>query len=197
MPRRWPGSCRPCPRRSGRSCRASSSVRAWSTGRIGCAPTRRHSPRSSASSRRTCSTRSCRPAGAWRRRRSRSRTAGSRPASSASAGVHGPAGARPVRHRAAVRRGRPGRLLFVEENIRESAHLGVPLGPFRTWIALHETTHAFEFEAHPWLRPYLASRLERQLTCSGVTCVGSARRRCVGLAARYAVRAAGSTGWSG
>ena len=28
--------------------------------------------------------------------------------------------------------------------------------PFRTWIALHETTHAFEFEAHPWLRPYLA-----------------------------------------
>jgi len=35
---------------------------------------------------------------------------------------------------------------------------------FRTWIALHETTHAFEFEAHPWLRPYLAERLERQLT---------------------------------
>ena len=35
---------------------------------------------------------------------------------------------------------------------------------FRTWIALHETTHAFEFEAHPWLRPYLAGRLERQLT---------------------------------
>ena len=32
----------------------------------------------------------------------------------------------------------------------------MPLGPFRTWIALHETTHAFEFEAHPWLRPYLA-----------------------------------------
>jgi len=59
----------------------------------------------------------------------------------------------------------PGRLLFVEENIRATASsLGVPLGPFRTWIALHETTHAFEFEAHPWLRPYLASRLERQLT---------------------------------
>jgi coenzyme F420 biosynthesis associated uncharacterized protein len=62
----------------------------------------------------------------------------------------------------------PGRLLFVEENIRETARsLGVPLGPFRTWIALHETTHAFEFEAHPWLRPYLASRLERQLTLFG------------------------------
>ncbi|MEX2011893.1 MAG: zinc-dependent metalloprotease [Chloroflexota bacterium] len=57
-----------------------------------------------------------------------------------------------------------GRLLFVEENIRATAGaLQVPLGPFRTWIALHETTHAFEFEAHPWLRPYIAERLERQL----------------------------------
>ncbi len=59
---------------------------------------------------------------------------------------------------------RPGQLLFVEENIRQVARsLAVPLDPFRTWIALHETTHAFEFEAHPWLRPYLAERLERQL----------------------------------
>jgi coenzyme F420 biosynthesis associated uncharacterized protein len=57
-----------------------------------------------------------------------------------------------------------GRLLFVEENIRMTGRgLGVPLGPFRTWIALHEATHAFEFEAHPWLRPYLSDRLERQL----------------------------------
>ena len=59
----------------------------------------------------------------------------------------------------------PGRLLFVEENIRATAAaMDVPLEPFRTWIALHETTHAFEFEAHPWLRPYLASRLERQVS---------------------------------
>ncbi|MGZ6339357.1 MAG: zinc-dependent metalloprotease [Candidatus Limnocylindrales bacterium] len=58
----------------------------------------------------------------------------------------------------------PGRLLFVEENVRATARsLDVPIGPFRTWIALHETTHAFEFEAHPWLRPYLAGRLEQQL----------------------------------
>jgi coenzyme F420 biosynthesis associated uncharacterized protein len=63
---------------------------------------------------------------------------------------------------------RDGRLLFVDENIRQTASaLGVPLGPFRTWIALHETTHAFEFEAHPWLRPYLAERLERQLELFG------------------------------
>jgi coenzyme F420 biosynthesis associated uncharacterized protein len=58
----------------------------------------------------------------------------------------------------------PGRLLFVDENIRRTAtSLSVPLNPFRTWIALHETTHAFEFEAHPWLRPYLSGRLERQI----------------------------------
>jgi len=59
---------------------------------------------------------------------------------------------------------RPGRLLFVEENVRSTAAaLNVPLDDFRTWIALHETTHAFEFEANDWLRPYLAERLERQL----------------------------------
>ncbi len=58
----------------------------------------------------------------------------------------------------------PGQLLFVEENIRATAAaLHVDVAPFRTWIALHETTHAFEFEAHPWLRPYLADRLDQQL----------------------------------
>jgi coenzyme F420 biosynthesis associated uncharacterized protein len=76
----------------------------------------------------------------------------------------------------------PGRLLFVEENIRgTAAALGVPLGPFRTWIALHETTHAFEFEAHPWLRPYLASRLERQLTLFGTDAKGLGRDAMRGL----------------
>ena len=50
----------------------------------------------------------------------------------------------------------PGRLLYVEENIRATARaLKVPIDEFRLWVALHETTHAFELEAHPWLRPYL------------------------------------------
>ncbi|MEA2620630.1 MAG: hypothetical protein QOC97_1403 [Chloroflexota bacterium] len=76
----------------------------------------------------------------------------------------------------------PGRLLFVEENIRATAKaLGVPIGPFRTWIALHETTHAFEFEAHPWLRPYLAERLERQLTLFGKDAKGLGRQALRGL----------------
>ncbi len=58
----------------------------------------------------------------------------------------------------------PGRLLYVEENIRATARLvKVPLDDFRLWVALHETTHAFELEAHPWLRPYLRGRMERQV----------------------------------
>jgi coenzyme F420 biosynthesis associated uncharacterized protein len=75
-----------------------------------------------------------------------------------------------------------GRLLFVEENIRQTATaLNVPLGPFRTWIALHETTHAFEFEAHPWLRPYLAERLERQLSLFSSDASGLGRDALRGL----------------
>jgi coenzyme F420 biosynthesis associated uncharacterized protein len=76
----------------------------------------------------------------------------------------------------------PGRLLFVEENIRQTAKgLGVPVTSFRTWIALHETTHAFEFEAHPWLRPYLAARLERQLVLFGHDVRGMGREAMRGL----------------
>jgi coenzyme F420 biosynthesis associated uncharacterized protein len=76
----------------------------------------------------------------------------------------------------------PGKLLFVEENIRATARsLNVPIGPFRTWIALHETTHAFEFEAHPWLRPYLAERLERQLSLFGKDARGLGREALRGL----------------
>jgi coenzyme F420 biosynthesis associated uncharacterized protein len=58
----------------------------------------------------------------------------------------------------------PGRLLYVEENIRATARLvKVPVDDFRLWVALHETTHAFELEAHPWLRPYIRGRMERQV----------------------------------
>ena len=81
----------------------------------------------------------------------------------------------------------PGKLLFVEENIRETARLlDVPLEPFRMWIALHETTHAFEFEAHPWLRPYLADRLERQLRLFGreANSLGRGALRSLGRAIR-------------
>jgi coenzyme F420 biosynthesis associated uncharacterized protein len=59
---------------------------------------------------------------------------------------------------------KPGKLLFVEENIRQTAAvLGIPASDFRTWIVLHEATHAFEFEANDWVRPYIRQRLEQQL----------------------------------
>ena len=50
-----------------------------------------------------------------------------------------------------------GRLHFVEPNIRATAaNMRLPLDEFRTFIALHEATHAFEFEAYPWLRAHFA-----------------------------------------
>lgn len=50
-----------------------------------------------------------------------------------------------------------GRLHFVEPNIvGTAAAMRLPRDEFRTFIALHEATHAFEFEAHAWLRPYFA-----------------------------------------
>ena len=56
----------------------------------------------------------------------------------------------------------PGRLYYVEPNIRAAEKmLGVPRDQFRLWLALHETTHAFEFEAHPWLRDHFNAMLER------------------------------------
>lgn len=56
----------------------------------------------------------------------------------------------------------PGRLYYVEPNIRAAEKtLGLPSADFRMWLALHETTHAFEFEAHPWLREHFNGMLER------------------------------------
>lgn len=54
-----------------------------------------------------------------------------------------------------------GRLYFVEPNISAvQAELGLDPDDFRLWIALHETTHAYEFEAYPWVRQYFNSLLE-------------------------------------
>jgi coenzyme F420 biosynthesis associated uncharacterized protein len=56
----------------------------------------------------------------------------------------------------------PGRLYYVEPNIKTAERtLGLPRDDFRMWLALHETTHAFEFEAHPWLRDHFNLMLER------------------------------------
>ena len=58
-----------------------------------------------------------------------------------------------------------GKLYYVEPNIRGvEAKLGLPKDDFRMWLALHETTHAFEFEAHPWVRVHFNALLERYMT---------------------------------
>lgn len=65
-----------------------------------------------------------------------------------------------------------GRLHFVEPNIvSTAAAMHIPRDEFRTFIALHEATHAFEFEAHDWLRPYfvdlVGETIEQLATESG------------------------------
>jgi coenzyme F420 biosynthesis associated uncharacterized protein len=55
-----------------------------------------------------------------------------------------------------------GALYFVEPNIsRIQEQLGLRGEDFRLWIALHETTHAFEFEAYPWVRAHFNSLLQQ------------------------------------
>ncbi len=58
----------------------------------------------------------------------------------------------------------PGKLYFVEPNIRGiERKLALPKQDFRMWLALHETTHVFEFEAHPWVRQHFNALLEQYL----------------------------------
>ncbi len=55
-----------------------------------------------------------------------------------------------------------GALYFVEPNIdRIQRSLDLNAHDFRLWIALHETTHAYEFEAYPWVREHFNSLLRR------------------------------------
>ncbi|EFO79361.1 hypothetical protein OSCT_2799 [Oscillochloris trichoides DG-6] len=55
-----------------------------------------------------------------------------------------------------------GSLYYVEPNISQvQSGLGVNDEEYRLWIALHETTHVFEFEAYPWVRDYFNSLLQQ------------------------------------
>jgi len=57
-----------------------------------------------------------------------------------------------------------GKLYFVEPNLRHVEEtLDVPQDELRRWIALHEATHAHEFELHPWVRTYLDTSVRRYL----------------------------------
>jgi coenzyme F420 biosynthesis associated uncharacterized protein len=55
-----------------------------------------------------------------------------------------------------------GRVFFVEPNIGGVVNaLNLNGDEFRLWIALHESTHAFEFESHTWVRRHFNGILER------------------------------------
>jgi coenzyme F420 biosynthesis associated uncharacterized protein len=55
-----------------------------------------------------------------------------------------------------------GALYYVEPNIaRVQQQLGLHDEDFRLWIALHETTHAFEFEAYPWVRTHFNGLIQQ------------------------------------
>lgn len=57
-----------------------------------------------------------------------------------------------------------GKLYFLEQNIKASeVKLSIPAEQFRLWICLHEATHAFEFEAHPWLATYLNEQIAEHM----------------------------------
>ena len=62
---------------------------------------------------------------------------------------------------------RPPRLFLVEPNL-ESTHreLGGDPAVFLEWVALHETTHALQFGAVPWLRDHIASMLAELIDAS-------------------------------
>jgi coenzyme F420 biosynthesis associated uncharacterized protein len=78
-----------------------------------------------------------------------------------------------------------GRLHFVEPNITASAAaLRIPLDDFRTFIALHEATHAFEFEAHPWLRDHFAALVAESVEQLATDSGGLGRRIREALAGR-------------
>ncbi|MBC7247277.1 MAG: zinc-dependent metalloprotease [Actinobacteria bacterium] len=55
-----------------------------------------------------------------------------------------------------------GKLYIVYPNlVKAEGRMRLDPGDFRLWITLHEVTHGFEFAAHPWLRGYLRSLMER------------------------------------
>lgn len=78
-----------------------------------------------------------------------------------------------------------GKLYFVEPNIRKlETSLQVPAGDLRKWIALHEATHAHEFEVNPWVRGYLNTQLDSYLRSMAEELTSPAGSMVGGLASR-------------
>lgn len=64
---------------------------------------------------------------------------------------------------------RPPRLLFVAPNLEAArTRLGADPDTFLQWVALHESTHALQFAAVPWLRDYIGSLARKLLVDSSL-----------------------------
>jgi coenzyme F420 biosynthesis associated uncharacterized protein len=60
--------------------------------------------------------------------------------------------------------GEPSALFLVEPNVELFEARQRVSGPtLRRWLVLHELTHAWQFEAHPWLREHLGSMMSELL----------------------------------
>jgi coenzyme F420 biosynthesis associated uncharacterized protein len=65
-------------------------------------------------------------------------------------------------------------LYLVEPNIEafEREH-SLPGASLRRWLILHELTHAWQFQAHPWLGEYITSQMREMLMSGIATADGS------------------------
>lgn len=83
-----------------------------------------------------------------------------------------------------------GRLLLVAPNVLHvERELDLDAADFRTWVCLHEQTHAVQFAAAPWLADHLGSRMRSLLTTVAAPEDGSQR---LGAAVRGVVDALSS-----
>lgn len=90
-----------------------------------------------------------------------------------------------------------GKLYFVTRNIEETERrLGLTPEDFRLWIALHEVTHAVEFERAPWLREHMNTLLREYFATLAVHLggAGTSLRDTISFARRVRPRRGGSLG---
>ena len=60
-------------------------------------------------------------------------------------------------------------LYLVEPNLVDFQRAnGLPGEALRRWLILHELTHAWQFQAHPWLGDYITSQM-REMLLTGIT----------------------------
>ena len=72
-------------------------------------------------------------------------------------------------------------LYLVETNVEAwQRHARLPEEDLRRWLILHEMTHAWQFAAHPWLRPYMEESM--RLLVDSVTKRGPAFTRAAAFA---------------